>query len=134
MHRVPVSKATRVWIAERQNSVCRSCNEPLGFFFHIDHIIPLSAFTETEASQHAYIDLNNAINLQALCGTCHTIKSGLEAGRLALRHHLRKNILSSNVCFGCGVSYSTYFPHSCYTDGLCIVKERVNFKEWQRVG
>ena len=135
MERHQISRSVRGWIADRQKGLCRSCDEPLGRFFHIDHIIPLAAYTEKEAATHGLLNLHHHMNLQALCGTCHIIKSGYESLPMHKRRLLRRDGPSStNLCFYCGVLYSTHFAHACYKDGLSLVKIPVHYKEWHRVG
>lgn len=104
--RVRRSKAFRAWIVERQGGDCAGCQEPLGRFLHLDHRIPFCV---------TYLNLVDFhTNLQALCGNCHTEKTGLEAAVHAKRRRLAGT--SYDVCFVCKQVFSKYFKHKCYKD------------------
>jgi 5-methylcytosine-specific restriction endonuclease McrA len=65
--RVRMSQFHRCIISSRQLWRCNHCNSLFGAIWHVDHIIPLCQ----DGS-------NDFENLQALCETCHTIKSSKE--------------------------------------------------------
>jgi 5-methylcytosine-specific restriction endonuclease McrA len=67
MKRIKVSSTRRLQIACRQEYKCAHCHKLLPWRFQIDHMVPLHRGGS-----------NGIANLQALCGTCHDLKSGHE--------------------------------------------------------
>ena len=62
-----VTPYTKKIVAARQKWICKTCTKTLSADFHVDHIIPLFKGGD-----------NNIENLQALCPTCHMLKSAME--------------------------------------------------------
>ena len=58
----------RLDICTKQNGQCKGCDQVLGDFFQLDHIVALR-----------FGGTNDDSNLQALCGQCHNEKSALES-------------------------------------------------------
>jgi 5-methylcytosine-specific restriction endonuclease McrA len=58
----------RLDICTKQNGHCKGCDQVLGDFFQLDHIVALR-----------FGGTNDESNLQALCGQCHNEKSALES-------------------------------------------------------
>jgi hypothetical protein len=57
----------RIEIKDHQRGLCKICQQPLGFRYHVDHIRAL-----------CFGGRNELDNLQALCFVCHDNKSFLE--------------------------------------------------------
>jgi len=64
--KIPVH--VRLDICTKQNGQCKGCDQVLGDFFQLDHIVALR-----------FGGTNDDSNLQALCGQCHNEKSALES-------------------------------------------------------
>ena len=62
-----VTPYTKKLVAARQKWICKTCTKTFSADFHVDHIIPLFKGGD-----------NNIENLQALCPTCHMLKSAME--------------------------------------------------------
>lgn len=96
--------AQRADIARRQSNLCAGdCGLSLPRFFHLDHIVPF-AFDP---------GLDIPSNLQALCGNCHAHKTGMEASLWTRRRQIKRACKSFELCFQCGVVYSSYWTHAC---------------------
>lgn len=98
---------------------CFLCAMTLPALFHIDHIIPLREWTDSNTNPNAWE------NLCALCPSCHAKKSALETERYWDREHENRT----------GVS--KYFnPHSKYylppikpPPGILQAQQRPNHKD-----
>jgi 5-methylcytosine-specific restriction protein A len=66
--RCKIPDQVRLDICTKQNGQCNGCDQVLGDFFQLDHIVALRFGGTSDIS-----------NLQALCGQCHNEKSALES-------------------------------------------------------
>jgi len=66
--RCKIPDHVRLDICTKQNGQCKGCDQVLGDFFQLDHIVALR-----------FGGTNDVTNLQALCGQCHNEKSALES-------------------------------------------------------
>jgi 5-methylcytosine-specific restriction protein A len=66
--RCKIPDRIRLDICTKQNGQCKGCDQVLGDFFQLDHIVALR-----------FGGTNDVTNLQALCGQCHNEKSALES-------------------------------------------------------
>ena len=66
--RCKIPDQVRLDICTKQNGQCNGCDQVLGDFFQLDHIVALR-----------FGGTNDDSNLQALCGQCHNEKSALES-------------------------------------------------------
>jgi 5-methylcytosine-specific restriction endonuclease McrA len=77
IHRMPAKRTRfshfhRSIIASRQSWACQACGTMFGPLWHVDHIVPLWRDGSNDFS-----------NLQALCETCHAVKSSCESTQRA---------------------------------------------------
>ncbi len=68
---LPVWRAVRTAVLERDCWICRACGQPAGKSAHCDHIKP------HRGSWDLFIDQDN---LQCLCAECHSRKTASEDG------------------------------------------------------
>lgn len=66
--RCKIPDHVRLDVCTKQNGQCKGCDQVLGDFFQLDHIVALR-----------FGGTNDDSNLQALCGQCHNEKSALES-------------------------------------------------------
>jgi len=68
---LPLWRALRYQVLQRDAWICRACGEPAGASAHCDHIVPHAGDWDR------FVD---EANLQCLCATCHSQKTCTEDG------------------------------------------------------
>lgn len=100
--RKPIPSFIKERVRYRQKYKCKNCSVLLPPGHEIDHVTPLWAGGTDDAS-----------NLQALCGTCHNIKSRVE-GLLRMHYKYnpgcRKRVFAECPITMQVVELSPYFP------------------------
>ncbi len=95
-HERHVTNSMKKRVAAEQAWKCNICHKLLSFTYEVDHKIPL------------WQNGSNARwNLQALCPSCHAMKTYIE--------NTNKQTQPPNVriCIRCSTVYSPYFNHTC---------------------
>jgi 5-methylcytosine-specific restriction protein A len=83
-----IPERVRIRVVARANQCCAACKLRVGYGGAIDHVVALKNWNPTEEAPHG----NREGNLQFLCRSCHTKKTGEDVAEKSAVYQKRKKL------------------------------------------